>query len=265
MWTKGAICIWIDGINVHDSSMSTVLPPSPIAPQPQKRKRELSEMSNNVQTPRKAARMGKDTVSVPHGTFEDNNATPRPLHPLSNLVHFSSPRAATSIAATGTSEPDDDAYCSPAPSSQSSTNTTGSRGVKRKRSASPTKQMDERRYAKYPIQHRPVTNPEAVNMQIRDVVKRVKRIGRAKGILSARYAGLAQTLSGGEDDLAQDILDNGEDRYGSAPDLTRMQRIVERTVHNSAGGAWNSGVHDFLLEEVYIGSSVSKHLIWENM
>ena len=106
-------------------------------------------------------------------------------------------------------------------------------------------------------------------MQIRDVVKRVKKIGRAKGILSPRYAGWAQTLSAGDDDLAKDILDTGEDSYGSAPDLTRMQRIVERAARNSAGGAseaaWNSGVHDFLLEEAYSGSSVWRHLIWENM
>ena len=230
-------------------------------------------MSRNVQTPRKTPRKtprtGESTANVASSAFEDENVTPRPLHPLSNLVHLQSPSTATSTAATGIAEPDDETYLSSAPSSRSSTYTTDSRGAKRKRSMSPAKQIEERQYAKYPIQHRPVTNPDIVNIQIRDLIKRVRRIGRAKGILSPRHAEWAQTLSAGDEDLAKDILDTGEDCYGAAPGLARMQRIVERAACNAATGAseaaWNSGVHDFLLEEACFGSSVGRHLIWENM
>jgi hypothetical protein len=133
-----------------------------------------------------------------HGVLEDGNVTPRPPHPLSNLVHLQSPSPATNTAPTGTAKPDDDTYLSSAPSSRSSTYTTDSRGAKRKRSTSPAKQIEERQYAKYPIHHCPVTNPDIVNVQIRDMIERVRRIGRAKGILSQKYAKWAQTLSAGD-------------------------------------------------------------------
>jgi hypothetical protein len=87
--------------------------------------------------------------------------------------------------------------------------------------------------------------------------------------LSPSNANLAQTLSAGDEDLAKDILDAGEDTYGTAPEITRMQRIVDRAMRNTAAGASeaasNSGVHDFLLEEAHVGSSVGGHLVWENM
>ena len=269
MWTKGAICIWRDGVHVYHHPASTVLPTPQNAPQLHKRKRELSEMSNNVRTPRKTARTVKGDADLVHSAFEDGNITPRPLHPLSNLVHLQSPNTAISTAPIETAEPDDDTHLSSGPSSRSSTYTTDSRGAKRKRSTSPAKQIEERQYAKYPIQHRPVTNLNTVNIQIQDAIKRVRRIGRAKGILSQHDTEWAGILSSGDEDLAKDILDTGEDSYGAPPDLTRMQRIVERAARNAAAGAseaaWNSGVHDFLLEEAYFGSSVGRHLIWENV
>jgi hypothetical protein len=96
--------------------------------------------------------------------------------------------------------------------------------------------MEERQYAKYPTQHRPVANLDLVNEKIREVIKRVMKIGRAKGILSPKYAEWAQTLSAGDADLAKDILDTSENSYGTAPDLARMQKIVERAARNVVAG-----------------------------
>ena len=266
MWTEGAIFVWCDGISAHRQPALTPLSQlQQHASRPHKRKRKLSEMSSNVQTPRKTPRTGEGAASMVHGSFEDKNATPRPPHPLSNLVHLQSPSSARDTAA----EPNADIYFSSAPSSRSSASTTESRGVKRKRSTSPAKQMEERQYAKYPTQHRSVANLDLVNELIRDVIKRVRKIGRAKGILSPEHAEWAQTLSAGDADLAKDILDTSENCCGAPPDLARMQKIVDRAARNAVAGAseaaWNSGVHDFLIEEAYSGSSVRRHLIWENM
>lgn len=223
-------------------------------------------MSSNVETPpRKTARTGEGGAGMVYGSFEDENATPRPPHPLSSLVHPTSP----SLARDSAAEPQDDTHLSSAPSSRSSASTTDSHRVKRKRSTKPAKQMEERQYAKYPTQHRPVANLDVVHELIRDVVKRVRKIGRAKGILSPEHTEWAKTLSAGDADLAEDILDTSEHCCGAAPDLARMQTIVDRAARNAVAGAseaaWNSGVHDFLIEWAYSGSRVRGHLVWENM
>jgi hypothetical protein len=272
MWNEEAICVWCDGINAQCPPALTPQPQlQEHASRPRKRKQELSEMSSNVQTPRKTARTGKGAAGTVFGSFEDEDedVTPRPPHLLSNLVRLLSPNSATNTAAVGITEPNDDVSIPSASSSRSSTHTIDSRGIKRRRPTSPAKQLEERRYAKYPIQHRPVANLDLVNEMMRDVVKRVRRIGRAKGVLSPKDAEWAQILSAGDADVAKDIIDTSENCYGAAPDLARMQRIVERAARNAAAGAseaaWNSGVHDFLIEEAYFGSSVRSYLVWENM
>lgn len=265
MWTEEAICLWCDEITIVSG---LTLPPSPTSLHG--RKRGLSEMSSNVQkTPQKNKRIKKDADSLitrPASQDEENVDTPRPEHPLSTSIRF---RPSITKAGVRNNAP----YSNSVPSSQSDisylSGSADSRGYKRRRSTSPTKQMEQQRYAKYPIRHLPVTNLNLVNDKIREAVKQVRRIGRAKGVLSSRYAVWTPLLSAGDDDLAEDIFDGGDDRYGIAPGIDRMRRIVERAANNlelsAAEAAWNSSVHCFLLEEALLGSSVERDLTWQNM
>ncbi|EME76979.1 uncharacterized protein MYCFIDRAFT_180465 [Pseudocercospora fijiensis CIRAD86] len=223
---------------------------SPIHHPKRGRKRVLSEMSGN------SRRLDDQTHS--------EDATPRAVpHPLSSVPFLP---AAAQPASTSSSPRSSRSHSSIVSGSTAS-------GSKRKRGGSPSKAMEERQYASYPVTRSPVQPLGQVNAGIRDVIQAVRRIGTKRGVLSSRYAlpEWKTRVGEGDDAVDDDIFLGGEwrDRLGTSPGLEAMETLVHQANRNSRLGAseaaWNVSVHGILLKKAQKRSAWRERLRWETM
>ncbi|KAF2206651.1 hypothetical protein CERZMDRAFT_89143 [Cercospora zeae-maydis SCOH1-5] len=221
-------------------------------------------MDPNAVTPRKQRRRnvkGESAVIEGHDDDEEE-PTPRP-HPLSALPLMSP----TSIhRPLSTSSP------SRTSTSSHSANIESTESRKRKRSTSPSKQrLELNQYAEYALQQRAWGRVDELPEEMRALAASMQLISKGRRVLSSEHAHWEQQVGSGiaEEDQLIFAKQGLREETGDVPDLSSVRRVLRRAERNAqcncSEAAWNSGVHDFLLDMAHRGSRYTDGVLWENI
>lgn len=266
MWPLEAIQTWRDDVQVQSTRSLRHQHQHEHQHEHRKRKRPLAEMDpNTTTTPRKAPR--RETKGDDHDRDEreaegPEEPTPRPVHPLSAMPLMSP----TSIPRPPVSSP------SRTSASSHSASFASTESRKRKRNTSPSKQrLELNQYAEYALQQRAWGRVDELPDHMRDLAATMQSISKARRVLSSEHLEWEQQVGIGikEEDQLMFAEQGVREETGRVPDLNSVYRVLRRSERNAkcncSEAAWNSGVHDFLLDMAHRDSRYADGVMWENM
>ncbi|CAK4034353.1 Hypothetical predicted protein [Lecanosticta acicola] len=263
MWPEAAIDLWIQ--QVAETPGDT----------PRGRKRGLAEMSENVITtpkpkPSKRAKQSTTNVQVhedenenePAGDEEYGDPTPIPLphHPISSVAALPA-RDNESVSGASTS--------SAAMSNSSLALSTPSR-AKRKRNASPKKELSRGAHAQYPISTRAVDAakmPEALQPLLMDL----RRIALGRRVISRAWEGWQAQLRTPTPEEDEFILDNTTQRASLGDDMPlddAQELLLQAQLRQDRAcseASWNTFVHGVALSAATRRSPYKSNVSCENI
>ncbi|KAK4552405.1 hypothetical protein LTR86_010419 [Recurvomyces mirabilis] len=220
-------------------------------------------MDPNATTPRKARRRemkGESAVIEDHDNGEEPTPRQHPLSamPLMSPTSIHRPLVSSSPSRTSTSS--------------HSASIASKESRKRKRSISPSKQrLELNQYAEYALRQRAWGRVDELPEEMRDLATSMQLISKGRRVLSSKHVEWEQEVGSGitEEDQLIFAKQGVREETGDVPDLSSVRRVLRRAERNAqcncSESAWNSGVHDFLLDMAQRDSRYSDSVRWENI
>ncbi|WPG98209.1 Hypothetical protein R9X50_00099600 [Acrodontium crateriforme] len=223
-----------------------------------KRRRPLTELGVNMNTPRKAPRKeSSDSDDAAHSSSFDlacavreEEATPRAssaaaFTPSTTMRLIERPIFSPSVRSQEGSQ-----------SSVHSSSTTDT-GRKRKRSSSPIKKMANLQYAEYGVEQSLIGRWMDMPEPLRPLARAMKNTGMGRGIIPKEEAeALLPVIA--EDDEDDRLVSETRHLLGLSPPLHFVEHTLRHVSTNLALGrseaAWNCNVHAPLLDQAWISS-----------